>query len=87
MGAETEAKRIADATITAAESELKSSESLLQAATEIGPNKSALQLRYMQELSKIPSINTKTYIFPLLNSIFTEIPQTTCQPQNKVPTP
>lgn len=87
MGAETEAKRIADATITAAESELKSSQSLLQAATEIGPNKSALQLRYMQELSKIPSINTKTYIFPLLNSIFAEIQQTTCQPQNKVPTP
>ena len=65
MAAEAEASRESRAKVIAAEGEQNASAVLREAADIIDEAPGALQLRYLQTLNTISSVNNHTYVFPL----------------------
>jgi len=65
MARQAEAERERRAKIINAEGELQASDKLAQAARVIGREPAAIQLRYLQAVTKIASENKSTTIFPL----------------------
>jgi regulator of protease activity HflC (stomatin/prohibitin superfamily) len=65
MAAQAEAERLRRAKIINAEGELQASEKLTQAASVIGKEPSAIQLRYLSTLTEIASEKNSTILFPL----------------------
>ncbi|XP_066148626.1 band 7 protein AGAP004871-like isoform X7 [Euwallacea fornicatus] len=65
MAAEAEAAREARAKVIAAEGEQKASRALREASEVIGDSPAALQLRYLQTLSKICHGKFSTIVFPV----------------------
>jgi len=70
MARQAEAERERRAKIINAEGELQASEKLAQAAHIIGSEPAAIQLRYLQTVTKIASENNSTTIFPLPLELF-----------------
>ncbi len=65
MGKQAEAEREKRAKIIAAEGELLASKQLLEAATTISENPTAIQMRYLQTLTEIAVEKNSTIVFPL----------------------
>ena len=65
MAAQAEAERERRAKIIHAEGELQASEKLAQAASVIGREPSAIQLRFLSTLSEIASEKNSTILFPM----------------------
>jgi erythrocyte band 7 integral membrane protein len=65
MATEAEATREARAKVVAAEGEQKASLALREAALILNESPAALQLRYLQTLASISSVNNSTIIFPV----------------------
>jgi regulator of protease activity HflC (stomatin/prohibitin superfamily) len=70
MAAQAEAERERRAKIIHAEGEQQASEKLAQAASVIGREPAAIQLRYLQTLTEIASEKNSTILFPLPIEIF-----------------
>ncbi|MFC2040184.1 SPFH domain-containing protein [Chloroflexota bacterium] len=70
MAAQAEAERERRAKIIHAEGELQASEKLTQAATIIGREPAAIQLRYLATLSEIASEKNSTILFPIPIEMF-----------------
>ncbi len=65
-----EAERIRRAKVINADGEFQASAKLAEAATVLGKNPIALQLRYLQTLAEIATENNSTTIFPIPIDIF-----------------
>jgi regulator of protease activity HflC (stomatin/prohibitin superfamily) len=65
MAAQAEAERLRRAKIINAEGELQASEKLTQAASVIGREPAAIQLRYLATLTEIASEKNSTILFPI----------------------
>jgi regulator of protease activity HflC (stomatin/prohibitin superfamily) len=65
-----EAERIRRAKVINADGEFQASAKLSEAATVLGKNPIALQLRYLQTLAEIATENSSTTIFPIPIDIF-----------------
>jgi regulator of protease activity HflC (stomatin/prohibitin superfamily) len=70
MAAQAEAERERRAKIIHAEGELQASEKLAQAASVIGREPSAIQLRYLSTLTEIASEKNSTILFPIPIELF-----------------
>lgn len=65
-----EAERERRAKVIHAEGELQASHKLAEAATILGQNPAAIQLRYLQTLSEIATENNSTTLFPIPVNLF-----------------
>lgn len=65
-----EAERERRAKVIHAEGELQASQKLSEAATILGQNPAAIQLRYLQTLSEIATENNSTTLFPIPVNLF-----------------
>ena len=65
-----EAERERRAKIIHAEGELQASEKLSQAATKLGKEPTAIQLRFLQTLVKVAAENNSTMVFPVPIDLF-----------------
>jgi regulator of protease activity HflC (stomatin/prohibitin superfamily) len=70
MAAQAEAERERRAKIIHAEGEMQASEKLTEAASIIGREPAAIQLRYLQTLTEIAAEKNSTIIFPLPIELF-----------------
>jgi regulator of protease activity HflC (stomatin/prohibitin superfamily) len=70
MAAQAEAERERRAKIIHAEGEMQASEKLTEAASIIGKEPAAIQLRYLQTLTEIAAEKNSTIIFPLPIELF-----------------
>ncbi len=89
MAKQAEAEREKRAKIIHAEGELQASSQLAKAASVIGAEPSALQLRYLQTLTEIAVEKNSTIIFPLPMDLVTPLMQSMSQKPEVVrePTP